>query len=151
MKVRSLESLQVNPAAGGTTGTWITRFTTYNPATPGNGHIYYAGMESVAGQSPRFFDGDVAAPNPAGVQISMVFDSAKTIDGAYKPNGTITLHVPFSDIPGAKRGQKLYSATAFTGTLVGSLSGNPEGVINVTDSTAPYNHVLGTRGSRRPA
>jgi hypothetical protein len=143
MKVKSLESLQVDPTAGGTTGTWITRFTTYNPGTPGNGHIYYAGMESVAGQTPRFFDGDVAAPSPAGVQISMVFDSAKAIVGAYKANGTVTLHVPFADIPGAKSGQKIYSATAFTGTTVGSLSGNPAGVINVTDLTAPFNHVLG--------
>jgi hypothetical protein len=143
MKVKSLESLQVSPTAGGTTGTWITRFTTYNPATPGNGHIYYAGMESVLGQAPRFFDGDVAAPSPAGVQVSMVFDSAKAIKGAYNGNGTITLHVPFADIPGAKRGEKLYSATAFTGTLVGTLSGNPAGVINLTDATAPYNHVLG--------
>jgi hypothetical protein len=144
MKVKALESLQVNPTAGGTTGTWITRFTTYNPATPGNGHIYYAGMESVAGQAPRFFDGDVAAPNPAGVQVSMVFDSAKATTGDYKPNGTITLHVPFADIPGAKSGQKLYSATAFTGTAVGSLSGNPLGVINVTDQTPPYDHVVGS-------
>src|SRR3954454_13544881 len=32
MKVKSLESRQVNPTAGGTTGTWITRFTTYNLA-----------------------------------------------------------------------------------------------------------------------
>ena len=144
MKVKSLQSLAVAPAAGGTTGTWITRFTTYNPATPGNGHIYYAGMESVLGQQPRFFDGDVAAPSPAGVQISMVFDSAKTIAGAYKPNGTITLHVPYGDIPGAKRGQKLYSATAFTGTTLASLSGNPAGLINVTDLTPPYNHVVGS-------
>ena len=144
MKVRSLESMQVNPLAGGTTGTWITRFTTYNPATPGNGHIYYAGMESIAGGSPRFFDGDVAAPSPAGVQISMVFDSAHAITGKADPNGTITLHVPFADLPGAKRGQRLYSATAFTGTTLGTLSGNPEGVINLTDSTAPYNHVVGT-------
>jgi hypothetical protein len=143
MKLKSLESLAVDPLAGGTTGTWITRFTTYNPGTPGNGHIYYAGMESLAGGEPRFFDGDVAGPNPAGVQISMVFDSAKAITGKYDPHGTITLHVPFADIPGAKRGQKLYSATAFAGTTVGSLSGNPAGVINVTDSTAPFNHVVG--------
>jgi hypothetical protein len=143
MKVKSLESLQINPAAGGTTGTWITRFTTYNPATPGNGHIYYAGMESFAGQAPRFFDGDVGGPSPAGVQISMVFDSAKAIKGDYKPNGTITLHVPYADIPGAKRGQPIYSATAFTGSTLASLSGNPEGVINVLDSTAPFNHVMG--------
>jgi hypothetical protein len=146
MKVKSLESLQINPTAGGTTGTWITRFTTYNPATPGNGHIYYAGMESIAGQSPRFFDGDVAqALENAGaqVQLSMVFDSARAIKGDYKPNGTVTLHVPFADIPGAKSGQRIYSATAFTGSTVGTLSGNPEGVINVLDATAPFNHVMG--------
>jgi hypothetical protein len=140
MKVRALEGLAVDPTAGGTTGTWITQFTTYNPGTPGNGHIYYAGMESIGGSAPRFFDGDVAAPNPAGVQLSMVYDSSHAVTGSYKPNGTITLHVPWADIPGAKRGQELYSATAFTGTTVGTLAGNPAGIINVIDSTAPFNH-----------
>jgi len=147
MKVRALESLQVNPTAGGTTGEWITRFTTYNPATPGNGHIYYAGMESVGGQAPRFFDGDVAAPSPAGVQLSMVFDSAHAISGSYKPNGTVTLHVPYADIPGAKPGQPIYSVTALTGTTAGTLQGNPAGIVNVTDATPPFSHAMRRRAA----
>ena len=147
MKVKSLESLSVSPTLGGTTGEWITRFTTFNPATPGNGHIYYAGMESVAGGTPRFFVGDVAAPNPAGVQISMAFDSAKAIAGEQAGTGLITFHVPYSAVPGLKKGQLMYSVTAFTATTVGTLSGNPEGVFNVIDAAAPFDHVAGGRGA----
>ncbi|MBV9293013.1 MAG: hypothetical protein JO222_11240, partial [Frankiales bacterium] len=82
MRLKSLKSLLVNPAAGGATGEWITRFTTYNPHTPGNGHVYYAGMESVAGQSPRFFVGDTAATQVPAEQISMLFDSKTSIKGS---------------------------------------------------------------------
>lgn len=147
MKVQSLENLLVDPQAGGTTGEWITRFTTYNPATPGNGHIYYAGMESIAGGAPRYFVGDVGAPSPAGVQISMAFDSSKTITGTESATGLITLHVPYAAVPGLKKGSLMYSVTALTATTIGTLSGNPEGVFNLTDSTPAFDHVAGSRGT----
>jgi hypothetical protein len=148
MKVRSLEQLSVDALNGGPTGEWITRFTTYNARTPGNGHIYYAGMESVAGGAPRFFVGDAAAQSqaPAQVQLSMVFDSAKTIKGSYSPNGTISLHVPYTAIPGAKKGSLLYSVTGLTGQTLATLRGNPVGIINVTDSTMPFDHIAGSSG-----
>ncbi|MCU1595673.1 MAG: hypothetical protein JWO12_3065 [Frankiales bacterium] len=145
MKVKSLESTAVSPTLGGTTAQWITRFTTYNKATPGNGHIYYAGMEVVAGGTPRYFVGDVGAPT-AGVQISMAFDSTKTIKGTEDGSGLITLHVPYSAIPGAKKGQLLYSATAFTSTSLATLGGNPLGLLNVIDATAPFDHIAGNAG-----
>ena len=147
MKVRSLENLAVSPTAGGGTGVWLTRFTTYNPATPGNGHIYYAGMESVLGQAPRFFVGDVAAPSPAGVQLSMVFDSATAAKGSWSANGTITLHVPYTAVPGLKKGALMYSVTALAGTTAATLQSNPAGVLNVTDATAPFDHVAGKGGT----
>ncbi len=139
MKVKSLESTSISPTLGGTTAEWITRFTTYNKATPGNGHIYYAGMEVIEGGAPRFFVGDVTAPT-AGVQISMAFDSATTIKGSAAGSGLITLHVPYSAIPGLKKGQLAYSATAFTASTNGTLARGPLGLFNVIDSTAPFNH-----------
>jgi hypothetical protein len=138
MRVKDLSSLLVSPTAGGSTGEWITRFTTYNPATPGNGHIYYAGMESVGGGAPRFFAGDVApAPAPPAEQISMLFDSATSIQGSVQGN-TITLQLPYRLIPGARPGATLYSATAFTATAAGTLQNNPGGLFNLTDATAPF-------------
>jgi len=142
MRLKSLKSLLVNPAAGGATGEWITRFTTYNPHTPGNGHVYYAGMESVAGQSPRFFVGDTAATQIPAEQISMLFNSSTAIKGSVQ-GSTVTLHVPFKDIPAARSSGVLYSATAFTATAPASLSGNPAGIFNLVDSTAPFDVRLG--------
>ncbi|HET6910493.1 MAG TPA: hypothetical protein VFH54_14235, partial [Mycobacteriales bacterium] len=139
MRVKSLASLLVTPNLGGSTGEWITRFTTYNPHTPGNGHIYYAGMESVAGATPRFFAGDTAPTSIIGEQVSMLFDSSTAVPGAVQ-GGTITIHVPWSAIGGHKRGNVLYSATAFTATTVGTLAGNPAGVFNLTDATPPFDY-----------
>ncbi|MBV9097812.1 MAG: hypothetical protein JO079_07125 [Frankiaceae bacterium] len=141
MTAKSLSSLLVTPTAGGTTGEWITRFTTYDPHTPGNGHIYYAGMESVGGGAPRFFGGDVAPTPGTGTEISMLFDSNTTISGAVQGN-TITLHLPWSMIGGHKTGRVLYSATAFTATAAATLARNPVGLFNLTDATAPFDYVV---------
>src|SRR3954471_22312550 len=141
MHAKSLSSLQVAPTAGGTTGDWITRFTTYNPHTPGNGHIYYAGMESVAGQTPRFFAGDTTAPPVAQEQVSMLFDSNTAVPGSVQGN-TITIHVPWSAVPAVRRGATLYSAMGFSATTIGSLGGNPAGVFSLTDATVPFDYVV---------
>ena len=122
------------------------RFTTYNPATPGNGHIYYAAMESIGGGAPRFFSGDVGAPNPAAVQTSMVFDSATPVKGTESGTGTINFHVPYSAVPGLKQGQLMYSVTAFTATTIGTVQANPQSLFNITDATAPFDHVAGSKG-----
>jgi len=141
MTTKSLSSLLITPTAGGVTGEWITRFTTYDPHTPGNGHIYYAGMESIGGGTPRFFAGDVAPTAVIGEEISMLFDSNTSIPGAVQGN-TVTLHVPWSAIGGHKRGRVLYSATAFTATAGGTLANNPLGLFNLTDATPPFNYVV---------
>lgn len=150
MKVRSLESTAVSPTLGGTTGEWITRFTTFNAGTPGNGHIYYAGMEIVSSGTPRFFVGDVGQPTAAvggaNVQISMAFDSTKTVPGTMSGNGLVTLHVPYSAVPGLKKGQLMYSVTAFTATTVGTLGGSPLGLFNLIDATPPFDHIAGSKG-----
>jgi hypothetical protein len=141
MHAKSLSSLQISPTAGGLTGEWITRFTTYNPHTPGNGHIYYAGMESVAGQTPRFFAGDTTAPPVSQEQVSMLFDSQSAVPGTVQGN-TITIHVPWSAVPAVKKGATLYSAIGFTASTVGTLGGNPAGVFSLTDATVPFDYVV---------
>lgn len=146
LKVPSLETLSVSPTLGGTTAEWLTRFTTYDAGTAGNGHIYYVGMESVAGGAPRFFVGDVAAPNPAGVQTSMVFDSATPVRATETGAGLITWHVPYAAVPGLKKGQLMYSVTGLTGVANGTLQANPLGLLNLVDATAPFDHVAGSAG-----
>jgi hypothetical protein len=153
MRVTSLKHLAPGATLGGTTGEWIMRFTSYDPHTLGNGHIYYAGMESVAGGKPTFYDGDTTAPKQ-GVQLSMDFSSGHVTKGRYNPKkGTITIRVPFKDVKGVKRHAKLYSVTAFTGTTAASLSTpNPSGVqgeINQLDATSPFDAVVHRPGGHR--
>jgi len=144
MKVKSLASLQPSPTAGGLTAEWITRFTTYNAGkTPGNGHILYAGMESVVGGPPTFFAGDTRR-----ARLFMTYEQDKSVSGSYTKAGLITLHVPAADlaeVPTARSTDQrtLYSTTAFTATTLGGLKGNPEGLFNLTDATAPFNHIVG--------
>jgi len=145
MRVKNLTSLRPALTAGGTTAEWITRFTTYNAGkTPGNGHILYAGMESVLGQPPTFFAGDTKR-----ARLFMTYQQDTPIRGSYTPAGVITLHVPAADLAEAPRAttpaqRTLYSATAFTATTLASLKGNPEGLFNLTDATTPFNHLLAT-------
>jgi len=144
MRLKSLSSLQVTPTAGGTTGEWLTTFTTYDPGHPGNGVIYYAGMQSVLGGAPTFFVGQpVAAGLPAGLQVTDAFSTATPVPGSYDPaSGVITIHIPFADLGTHGPKTKLYSVTSFTATTSGSLAGNPDGIFNVTDSTTPYDYVV---------
>lgn len=155
INVKNLSNLAVNPTAGGSTGEWIMRFTTFDPGHAGNGHIYYAGMESVAGAAPRFFAGE-----PTRVKDLDAFNSSTTIPGSYDSGrGTITLHIPFSVIGDhSQPGTVFYSATAFSATTVGSLggvgsapgssgSGAPEDVFNQVDATTPFDYVLGNSAS----
>lgn len=138
MRVHNLSSLAVNPAAGGTTGEWIMRFTTYDPGRNGNGNIYYAGMESVAGGAPRFFAGQPQASQVPAVGLT-VFDSSTSVPGSYNPaTGTITIELPFSALGGHGVGTELYSATAFTATTTGSLAGSQTGYFNQVDATTPF-------------
>jgi hypothetical protein len=140
LKVKSLSSLRVTPTAGGTTGEWMLRFTTYDPGMNGNGNIYYTGMESVAGSAPRFFSGE-----PVRTKELTAFNATTSVPGSYDAKtGTITIHLPFSSLVAAdrKKGTKLYSATAFTATTLGTLAALPESVFNQTDATTPFDFVL---------
>jgi hypothetical protein len=144
MKVKSLSDLATAPTEGGTTGEWLTTFTTYDPGHAGNGSIYYAGMESVAGGAPTYF---VGRPDPAsaaaGLAVTAVFDYSTTVPGSYSAkDGTITIHIPFKDLNGHGPKTKLYSVTSFTASALGTLQGNTSGIFDVLDSTPPYDYVV---------
>jgi len=127
MRVKNLTSLRPATTAGGTTADWITRFATYNAGkTPGNGHILYAGMESVLGQPPTFFAGDTKR-----ARLFMTYQQDTPIRGSYTPAGVITLHVPataLAEAPTATTSAQrtLYSATAFTATTLAASKAIPK-------------------------
>jgi hypothetical protein len=140
MKVGSLASLAPDPSLGGTDAIWLTRWELPNPqpTTASQGHIFYAAMESDAGGTPTFYDGDsvcgVPPSNPAEHCKVITYPPAHTIKGSYTPSGTITLTVPMADVGGSG---SLYSVTGLTGTqnAAGSTGG---AIFNVIDSTPPY-------------
>jgi hypothetical protein len=140
MKVGSLASLQPDPSLGGTDAIWLTRWELPNPhpTTASQGHIFYAAMESDAGGTPTFYDGESACvvppTNPAEHCKVMGYPPAHTIKGSYTPSGTITLTVPMADVGGSG---SIFSVTGVTGTqnLAGSTGA---AIFNVIDSTASY-------------
>lgn len=140
MKVGSLASLTPDPTLGGTDAIWLTRWELPNPhpTTASQGHIFYAAMESDAGGTPTFYDGDsvcgVPPNNPEEHCKFITYPPAHAIHGSYTPAGTITMTVPMADVGGSG---SLYSVTGVTGTQ--NVSGSTGGAIfNVIDSTAPY-------------
>jgi hypothetical protein len=142
MRVKSLSSLMVSPTAGGTTGEWIMRFTTYDPGHDGNGNIYYAGMESVLGGAPTFVVGQPQASNVPAVGLTQ-FNSSTAVPGTYDAKtGTISIDIPFADLGGHKAGTELYSATAFTATTTGTLSGAQAALFNQVDATPPFDYLI---------
>jgi hypothetical protein len=146
MQVKNLADLSTRPTEGGTTGEWLTTFTTYDPGHAGNGSIYYVGMESVGGGAPTFFVGRPQPANTAaGLQVTAVFNYSTLVKGSYTKKGRITVHVPFKDLNGHGPKTKLYSVTSFTASALGTLRGNTAGIFNVLDSTPPYDYVVPSR------
>jgi hypothetical protein len=140
MTLKSLASLATSPSAGGVDGSWIMRWVQVAPGTPGNGHVYYAGMESNAGQAPRFFDGDMGCVSTTHCKF-FTFDSTTSITGTYSAStGVITLKVPLADIGGPASGTTLYSAVAFTTTESTPQTLDP--IFNEIDATTPLGYVI---------
>ena len=131
----SLASLSVSPQDGGTDASWFIRWVQVKRHQAGNGHIYYAGMESDGGGAPRFFDGDVSCALATTHCKFITYPPQHTVTGSYTASGTITIKVPVGDVGGAG---SLYSVTGLTATETDP-SSTGTAIFNVIDSTPPYN------------
>jgi hypothetical protein len=152
IRVKSLSSLAAPPSVGGSDASWMIRWTDVRPGTTGNGHIFYAGMDNNQGtggsSQPTFFDGDTAGIPPANSAEHtkyMAFPQTHRITGSYNAgDGTITLHIPLSDVGSPGEGTPLYSITAFTAT-----SGSPQSsttLFNLIDAASPFELTVGPPG-----
>ncbi|MHB8451432.1 MAG: hypothetical protein ACYDAQ_13425 [Mycobacteriales bacterium] len=139
ISVKSLASLALPVDIPGTTALWILRWVDYTSGVLGNGHIYYAGMASLAGGAPTFFAGDVTH-DPTNQDLYMTFPPTYAIPGSYRPDGTITLHIPAADVGAPRTGQELYTAVAFTAAAPVPLSTTT--VFNQLAATTPFDVVL---------
>jgi hypothetical protein len=155
INVKSLSSLAVNPAtSGGTDASWILRWTDVVPGTVGNGHIYYAGMDSNGGSGkPSFFVGDTSAIPPPGNQADhtkyITYPQTKKLSSSQasydSKTGVITMHIPLSDVGNPAYGTVLYSGTAFSATSSSPQSSTT--LFNLIDATTPFELVIGPPGT----
>jgi hypothetical protein len=152
ISVKSLASLAVSPTVGGPDASWILRWTYVTPGQPGNGHIYYAGMDNNGSGSgtPSFFVGDTSCipltGNPAEHCKYLTYPQTTALtptQGSYSATtGVITFNIPLADVGTPPTGSTLYSVTAFSSTSLTPQSSS--NIFNLTDATTPYDHIIGT-------
>jgi hypothetical protein len=148
--VASLKSLAASTNLGGTDASWMLRWTVIHPGVPGNGLIYYAGMDNNAAGSgtPSFFTGSTSCippNNPEEHCKYLTYPQTTTIKGSIdKKTGVITLTIPAKDVGGSKgylpSGEVLFSVTAFTATSTTPQSATT--IFNLIDSTPAFDHRI---------
>lgn len=139
MRVGNLSSLLAGATLGGPDLIWMTRWElpTTSPTASNQGHIFYAAMESDAGGTPSFYDGESTCGVTGGTHCKyLAYPSQHAVSGSYTSSGTITITVPISDVGNNPTGE-LYSVTGLTGTQATS-SSTGSSIFNVIDSTPPY-------------
>ncbi|HEX6461581.1 MAG TPA: hypothetical protein VF032_21910 [Thermoleophilaceae bacterium] len=140
--------LAVSSGLGGPVGEWIVRWAapTYHGG-PGDGNIFYVGMESASGGAPEFYTGTTGAIDTTHVKY---FTYPKNTDIPGKIAGNkISWTVPLSDVGAPASGDGLFSVTGFTATQLtpssatattlpnGTTLGD-ENVPNTLDLTPPF-------------
>jgi hypothetical protein len=149
INVRSLSSLATPLSEGGPDGSWLIRWTLVTPGQTGNGHIEYVGMDNNSGGPPTFFAGETAGIPPANSAEHtkyLAYPQTHAVPGTIDTRtGTITLHVPLSDVGNPPAGTRLYSATAFTATSATPQSATT--LFNLIDATSPFELIIGAPGT----
>jgi hypothetical protein len=154
--VKSLASLTPAGGTGGPDASWLIRWTVIRPGTTGNGHIYYAGMDNNQGAGgsgqPSFFAGDTIGIPPANAAEHtkyLAYPQTHLLSGSQASynahTGTITLHIPRTDVGNPEDGTRLFSATAFSATSATPQSATT--LFNLTDAATPFELVLGAPGT----
>jgi hypothetical protein len=153
IKVKNLSTLTPDSGLGGSDASWIIRWTQVRPGQPGNGDIYYAGMDNNGGSTPTFFTGDTGAIPPPGNQAEhtkyITYPQTTPLSASQASYdakaGTITMKIPRADVGNPADGTTLYSVTAFTAT-----SNTPQSettIFNLIDATPPFDLTVGAPGT----
>ena len=146
------QHLAVLPNLGGPVGEWIVRWAapTYRNG-PGDGNIFYVGMESAGGGAPEFYTGTTGAIDTTHVKY-FTYPKATAIPGKIT-GSTISWTVPLADVGSPSSGQGLFSVTAFTATQLtpsqstytvlpnGSTAGD-ENIPNTIDASPPFGYSV---------
>lgn len=146
------QDLSVDPTLGGLVGEWIVRWASPTYGKPGDGNIFYVGMESAGGGAPEFYTGSTLGINTTHVKY-FAYPKTTNIPGRIEGN-TITWTVPMADIGRPGKGDGLFSITGFTATQLtpsfASVATLPNGgtlgdenIPNAIDATPPFSFFVG--------
>jgi len=131
MNVADLTSLTPSPHAGGTDLVWLTQWHVPSSSDPHGGKLFFAYMESTAGQTPQCYDGQNGLylnGGGAGITYPGNATALPAADCQYTTTspGAITINVPLSDVAEANPiSNTLYSVNASTQTLAAPANSSP--------------------------
>jgi hypothetical protein len=107
--------LRSAPPLGGPVNNWIVRWAAPKYNGPGDGNIFFVGMESDAGAAPTFYTGTTQHIDNPPYALEFVYQPQAKITGTIQ-GSQINWTVPLSAIGNPKKGDGLFSITGFTDT-----------------------------------
>jgi len=110
-----INDLRSVPPLGGPVNNWIVRWAAPNYKGPGDGNIFFVGMQSVAGAAPTFYTGTTQHIDNPPYALELVYQPQTSIPGTIQ-GSQINWTVPLSAIGNPKKGNGLFSITGFTDT-----------------------------------
>jgi len=105
--------LTSTPPLGGPVNTWTVRWAAPSYKGPGDGNIFYVGMQAASG-SPSFYVGSTKSITTTHAKY-FTYPVGKAIAGRIQ-GATISWTVPLSAIGSPHKGQGMFSITAFSST-----------------------------------
>lgn len=109
------KDLSFSPSLGGPVGEWIVRWAAPAPASsPGDGNIFYVGMESNNGGAPAFYTGTTGAIETTHTKY-FVYPKATAITGKITAN-SIVWTLPLDTAGGPTSTGGMFGITGFTAT-----------------------------------
>jgi hypothetical protein len=130
--------LTTSPALGGPVGQWLVRWAAPTYDQPGDGNIFYVGMQAGADGAPQFYTGTTCAIGTTHAKY-FTYPTTTAIPGSISGD-TIRWTVPVSAVGSPATGQSLYSVTGFTATqLTPSNASSNQGCSDVITGSGAEN------------
>jgi hypothetical protein len=147
------DHLSTVPPLGGPVDNWMVRWAAPSYKGPGDGNMFYVGMQSVAGGDPTFYTGTTQSITTTHAKY-FTYPATTAVKGQVQ-GATITWTLPLKLVGSPKNGQGLYSVTGFTSTqasaaATGTVTIPDQGgelgdanVPNLIGATSPFTYIVG--------
>jgi len=153
VRMRVANAASLLPPRGADAIVWLTRWQALSVGDGGEPsyRIFYVGARSVGGADPTFFSGSGTSASPAGVPgdgcVTNTPQNCKIVEypaesqeagSLDRVRGNLVIDVPLSHVGVPKKGDTLYSVTAFS---LGEVTGDP--LLQDVDATPAFDVTLG--------